>query len=159
MKLTRIAISGWVGFAAYSLLMFVAGPSGSARTAELMAQKTDMLNNLDELGSLSRGLADRMETLKRDPDAIALEARKLGYISERETMVTVPGGAVSKKFSNVGSVVRFKETEWSWGIYYKAIGCLAAFACWISLGTAERNSRNGAKKRRYGLRGGSLRSS
>jgi hypothetical protein len=159
MKMSRIAISAWVGFVAYSLLMFLAGPAGDSRATALRAQRDQMLANIEKLGRLNGSLNDRIETLKRDPDAIALEARKLGYLSGNETLVRIPGGVADQKFSNVGSVVKFSEKEWAWGIYYKAIGALAAAACWISLETAERNSRNGGKKRRFELRGGGIRTS
>jgi cell division protein FtsB len=159
MKLTRILVSVWTGFLAYSLLMIFYGPSGRARTEDLLGQREEMLRNIAELGELNRDLAGRLEILKTDPDAISLEARKLGYLSPNETMVRISGAKADKKFSNIGSVLQFEEKEWPWGIYYKAAGFLAAFACWISLGMAERNSCNGGKKRRFQLRGGSFEAS
>jgi cell division protein FtsB len=152
MMAKRIVVSVWAGFLVYSLLMLAAGPSGPERTAALLKDKAKLLANIAQLRALNGKLAGRLEGLKTDRDAVALEARELGYLGGDETLVMLPGARQTSKFSDAGSVIGYKEKPWDWGGYFAALAVLAACACWISLGFGGRNSADGGKKGRSPLR-------
>jgi cell division protein FtsB len=82
-----LVISVYAGFSVYCLLSLLFGPAGITTYRRLETRKAAMEANLAELGTIRQSLDSEMESLKSDPDRVALEARSLGYLRKDETAI------------------------------------------------------------------------
>lgn len=105
----RIAVCAWAGFVAYALCLFLAGPAGFASMKRLETERERLAVNLAELRSINESLATRVEALKSDRETIAIEGRRLGFLSEGERLVKIVGRDTPSRSLVVGKILTLRE--------------------------------------------------
>jgi cell division protein FtsB len=86
---SRLALSIYVGLAAYCVLSVLVGPAGLTAYRSLEQRKAAMEANVLDLGSIRESLNGELESLRSDPDRAAREARSLGYLRKGETAIVL----------------------------------------------------------------------
>jgi cell division protein FtsB len=128
-------ISLYAGFSVYCLLSLLLGPAGISTYRRLEARKAAMEANLAELGTIRQSLDTELESLKSDPDRIALEARSLGYLRKDETAIIL--GEKTEKIRPIvtGKVLLYIEPaalndleikEISFGVFLAVLAILSS---------------------------------
>jgi hypothetical protein len=85
-----LAVSFYLGFSVYILLMFVFGQSGIRSTAALRDHYSVLEQNIEDLRDIGAYLQLRRDTLLDDPAEARKLARSLGYFYEDEIRLILP---------------------------------------------------------------------
>ncbi len=72
------------------MLAMTLGPSGMLASKKALEVSLHMRQNLSELAAMNSLFTAEWEALKTSPEAIALEARSLGYLADDEIVVRLP---------------------------------------------------------------------
>jgi cell division protein FtsB len=137
-----------------SIVVFLAGnllsaPYNSQAYHDLLAQKTRVIGNLEELRQNQAELQARIELLQRSADAIRVESRALGYYEAEETVVRNEFPQAATSFQSPGRIVRVTKPEGG-RRRFSAIAAALAFPivlAGLALGTAwsQRVSRRASR--------------
>lgn len=101
MLLKRLFIALYAGLLLYTILMVGFGPSGFEVQAAERARIAAMEARMEELRGLNQRLKERIVSLKRSEEAVAVQAKSLGYFSEGEGVIVLPRR--SSAFSREGA--------------------------------------------------------
>jgi cell division protein FtsB len=93
MKPRRAGFSLYLSFLLSSLLLFVFGDSGLKQYQALTSYRDILTSNIEELEEIHRRLSAEAESLRSDPERIALQARELEFFQEDERIVRLDNRA------------------------------------------------------------------
>lgn len=105
----RLALlSAWFALASYCALSLAYGTSGVVAERALKSDISAMNENLRALEGMNRSFSAEWAALDDDPEAIALEARAIGYVAPDEVVVRLSLKPESPRPS-CGEIVRLAE--------------------------------------------------
>lgn len=113
--------------ATYCILSITLGPSGILEARKAEDASKSMQENLSALSSLNSSYMSVWEALNGSPEAIALEARSLGYIAHNETVVRLPDAAGPVVPPSAGKRLEYEPHAMLSEAGAKAIALIAAF--------------------------------
>jgi len=151
----RIAISFYAGLVVYCAVSLFFGPAGFASYRRLEARRLAMQSNLADLEEIRAGLSSDLESLKSNPDRLAREARRLGYLRDGETALILGESPERSYPIETGRVLPYAEPPSICDAAIKQIAlgaCLAMMAILFSRGRT--NGRQGADRRYRGEKPG-----
>jgi cell division protein FtsB len=128
---SRIAMSLYAGLAVYCVLSVLCGPAGLTAYRRLEERKGAMQANLVALESIRGKLAADLGSLKSDPDRLAREARRLGYLREGETALILGDSTERAEAIETGRILPYAEPPSVGDMALKQISlgvCLAVMA-------------------------------
>lgn len=111
MKRIHLLLPLWIVILGYALLSFLVGDHGLLVMHELEEQKVLLETNLEDLARINRSLEARLEALKNDPEAIALEARALGLGVQGESRILIVDRGTSRPALSAGLYLEGKRPE------------------------------------------------
>ncbi len=107
-------ISVYVSFIIFTWFSFFFGPDGYAETQRLKHYLLKIENNTAQMEKINKRLEAEVQSLQDNPEAIALEARTLGFYSEYEGVIYFDGYKPQKKVFPLGSLYKgFNERHTS----------------------------------------------
>ena len=131
---TRLAIGAYIGLAVYCLLSLFLGPMGMVAYMDLDHRVRGMRENLAYLESLNAESRARKDSALSDPEALALEARSLGYIERGLVVVRLgfPEGSPSPR--DPGTIIPYTSPPGMEDSRMKAVSLVAGLcAAFVSL--------------------------
>jgi len=130
---TRIAAGGYIGLAVYCLLSLLLGPMGTAAYSDLDARVRSMRENLTSLEALNAEARARKDSALSDPEALALEARSLGFVGPDQVVIRLgfPEGTASPR--DLGTLVPYVPPRGLEDSQLKAVS-LASALCAVFVG-------------------------
>ena len=121
----QLAAAGLVALVVYLAGgLFVSGYSGEAYDS-LAAHVDRLEQNVVDLRDRRDRLVAQAETLRRSPDAVALEARRLGYYRPGEVVVRIEGVELPSTAQSPGVVVRNPPSAPDLRAFLRAASALA----------------------------------
>jgi cell division protein FtsB len=141
----RIIVSLYIGFVAYSLLVLFFGQSGYFALQQLHGYHEKLMQNNRELAEINRNLSSQLESLRSDPELVALYARKLGYFKESEHVIRVQGFKTDRNFFSVGKMIQKPERNVNRKPFFRTFGCSIAIVIYLVFGIM-RKVRYGDRK-------------
>lgn len=148
----RLAASAYIGLAVYCLLSLTLGPMGVAAYRDLDARVRGMRENLALLETLNTEARARKDSALSDPEALALEARSLGYVGPDQVVVRLGFPEGSPAARDLGTLVPFALPGGMRDEQVKAIALTAAL-CTAFAGFLVRPGRKAARGGRRQERG------
>ncbi len=141
--MNRYTICAWAGFVAYTISLFLSGPAGFSSLESMEGEKTRLEANLRELEALNTSLAQRVEALRSDPEAIQIEARRYGYLAEGERLVQISSRDGSRKPQLAGRFLRFRPPAGQGGFIPLAAAFMASAIVFLLSLTLRREKGEG----------------
>lgn len=148
----RLAASAYIGLAVYCLISLIMGPMGVLAYEDLDARVRGMRENLTLLEALNSEARARKDSAHSDPEALALEARSLGYVGPDQVVVRLGFPEASSAARDLGTLVPFTQPGGMRDEQVKAIS-LAAALCAAFAGFLVRPGRKTPRGSRRGERG------
>ncbi len=142
---TRLAAGAYIGIAVYCLLSLVLGPMGTASYRDLERQVHRMRENLQVLESVNAEAVARRDAALSDPEALALEARSLGYVEPDQVVVRLGFPAASRTPRDAGTLVPYAHPRGMADAQLKAVS-LAAALCAAFAGFLIRPARGRGRR-------------
>ncbi len=143
----RLAVSAYIGLAVYCLLSLLLGPMGMAAYDDLETRVRGMRENLARLESLNSEARARKDSALSDPEALALEARTLGYVAPGQVVVRLGFPEASPDPGDLGTLVPFAPPRGMEDAELKAASLAAALVAAFA-GFLIRSDRRGSRQRR-----------
>lgn len=156
---TRLAAGAYIGIAVYCLLSLTLGPMGTASYRDLELQVRSMRENLETLESLNAEAAARRDAALSDPEALALEARSLGYVEPDKVVVRLGFPAPSRPARDPGTLVPYTRPRGMADTQMKAASLAAALCAALCAAFAGFLVRPGIQPRRKSRRNRDFRAS
>ncbi|MDX9897603.1 MAG: hypothetical protein RBT62_01670 [Spirochaetia bacterium] len=103
-----LVASCWMGLASYCMIAMTLGPSGILASRKALEASMSMRENLSHLAAMNSSFSAEWEALKTSPEAIALEARSLGYLADDEIAVRLPDAALTIVPPNAGKRIEYE---------------------------------------------------
>lgn len=91
MKLQKYLFVPWAAIVFYALSTLFFGPTGAASYKALLAEREEILENLEELERINLELEGTMDALLHDSETIKIRGRELGYGEKNEHFVRIVG--------------------------------------------------------------------
>ena len=109
----RSAISGplYVSFLCFSLIVLFFGKTGVSSLEQLNRQRDALMMNLTELEMNRDRLGARLESLRRDPQAVVVEARSLGLFPVGEHVLVFENNQTKRTWPEAGIVLNPDEID------------------------------------------------
>ena len=112
MRFLKFLISVWSAILVYALFSFLSGPKGLFAYNQLLYEKAQQLNNINELGFINEELEKVKSNLLFDTDTQLVYARQLGYAQEDERFIRIVGLGTTKTTPGIsGNVYTIKEPD------------------------------------------------
>jgi len=144
---TRLAAGGYIGLAVYCLLSLFLGPMGLAAYSDLDVRVAGMRQNLSFLEALNSEARARKDSALYDPEALALEARSLGFVGPDQVVVRLgfPEGTTSPR--DLGTLVPYVPPRGMEDAQLKAVSLAAALCAAFTgfLAGSRRRKPRGAR--------------
>lgn len=121
-----LVASCWMGLASYCLLSMTLGPSGMLASRKALEVSIHMRQNLHELADMNSLFTAQWEALKTSPEAIALEARSLGYLADDEIVVRIPDATSPVVPPSAGRRLEYESQAVLTESGAKALACIVA---------------------------------
>jgi cell division protein FtsB len=97
MRFLKYLIAVWTTLVVYTVAAFFTGSTGTLAFTQLSAERDKQRANIEALQNLNQELEGTLNSLKYDPDTIAIYARELGYGAGDEQFVRIVGLAGARK--------------------------------------------------------------
>jgi hypothetical protein len=138
----RIALSVYIGFFFYSILVFAFGPSGLLAFQHMMRHSASLVANIGELEQIGGELAQHRDLLLSDTEELMLLGRTLGYYRNDEVRVLLPEAGGSGIRHVIGRMVsRYRSSDRDQTLF-RAIGFVVTIASFLAV-TIVFGRRNG----------------
>lgn len=143
----------YLAFLVFSGLQLVYGDHGFLAMEALAAYERQLDANLDGLQEKNRVLRMRYEALRTDPEAIRLEARRLGYYGPADLPIKVSGLERPGAVETGAKVLEFSYANDFMDNFFRSIWFVLALMFYALLSVAERFWERWFPPRRTGLTG------
>lgn len=107
----RIFVAASVSVAVYLLLNLFFGEHGVFAYRELTAYQARLESNVEEMEETRNKLAERAGKLRSSAEAVALEAREIGYYRDDERPVHVEGFTPWQPGTEAGTLLKEPEPQ------------------------------------------------
>ena len=131
MKSNRIYIALYIGYAIYSLLIFMYGDRGLQAERELHQYETVLRDNIDELKTINSHLVNDFQLLNSDSDTVKLRSRQMGYFGKGEKVIRVDGLTSSSKEYPAGNILKREFRRLDPSPQFRAAGISAAVLIYL----------------------------
>jgi len=85
----------WLTVLVYACVMGIWGPAGTRATRHAHTNRNAILENLEKLTSLNLIYQEQLAYVYNNPEALALQARSLGYLAPTEVVLRLEKNLVS----------------------------------------------------------------
>jgi cell division protein FtsB len=112
MRAFKYLLAFWTAFAVYGISSTLAGAMGLASCHKLELERDKQRANMENLRLINEKLENTKNSLLYDRDAIAVQARKLGYGRDDEKFVRIVGlGGIPHPDTAAGRLVVAEKPE------------------------------------------------
>lgn len=109
MKLSHILYAIYFCIISSSFLLFFFGEKGLFAYQHLNEYEIALLKNITALQERNKDLANKLQWIKTDPEAVKLLARELGLYQKGESIIRIENYNNSENYYELGKIIKFNN--------------------------------------------------